>query len=71
STAKSSKVQRKLKIKQESSESTKIDSDWAEYLRTYDSKNEDPASEEVTSKLNKKKTSKYEITGVVYVVRFE
>ncbi|MCI87100.1 hypothetical protein A2U01_0108381, partial [Trifolium medium] len=52
STTKAANVQRKLKSKQEeSSESEKADSDYAEYLRTYDPKDEDSGSEEVTQKL--------------------
>ncbi|MCI58826.1 hypothetical protein A2U01_0080081, partial [Trifolium medium] len=42
STTKPSTAQRKLKYKQEeSSDSAKTDSDYAEYLKTYDPKDED------------------------------
>ncbi|MCI91719.1 hypothetical protein A2U01_0113013, partial [Trifolium medium] len=47
SVSKPSKAQKKLKCKQEeSSESAKTDSDYAEYLRVYDPKDEDSGSEE-------------------------
>ncbi|MCI75111.1 hypothetical protein A2U01_0096378, partial [Trifolium medium] len=45
STSKQSKTQRKLKFKQEvSSDSGKIDSDWAEFLEAYDPNKEDTDS---------------------------
>ncbi|MCI73995.1 hypothetical protein A2U01_0095259, partial [Trifolium medium] len=45
SISKPSKVQKKLKYRQEeSSESGETDSDYAEYLRTYDPKDEDSGS---------------------------
>ncbi|MCI85957.1 hypothetical protein A2U01_0107236, partial [Trifolium medium] len=57
-----SKVQKKLKFKQEeSSDSEKTDSDYAEFLKTYDPNEEDTGSEEeVTRKLPKTKESKKE-----------
>ncbi|MCI79608.1 hypothetical protein A2U01_0100879, partial [Trifolium medium] len=57
-----SKAQKKLKFKQEeSSDSGKIDSDWAEYLEAYDPNKEDTYSEEeVTQKLLKTEVSKEE-----------
>ncbi|MCI48126.1 hypothetical protein A2U01_0069369, partial [Trifolium medium] len=52
SASKPSKAQKKLKYNhEESSESAKTDSNYAEYLKTYDPKDEDPGSEEVTQKL--------------------
>ncbi|MCI52705.1 hypothetical protein A2U01_0073951, partial [Trifolium medium] len=51
SASKPSKAQKKLKYKQEESlESAKTDSDYAEYLKTYDPKDEDSGCEEVTQK---------------------
>ncbi|MCI20827.1 hypothetical protein A2U01_0041990 [Trifolium medium] len=47
STTKLGNAQRKLKMKEESSESAKTDSDWTEYLKTYDPKDEDSDSEEI------------------------
>ncbi|MCI36238.1 hypothetical protein A2U01_0057460, partial [Trifolium medium] len=66
STAKLSNAQRKLKMKQEeSSESTKTDSDYAEFLKTYDPKEEETGSEEeITSKLSRTKESKKKVSKV-------
>ncbi|MCI59066.1 hypothetical protein A2U01_0080321, partial [Trifolium medium] len=49
-------------MKQESSDSAKTDSDWAEYLKTYDQKDEGSDSEEVTSKLSRIKKSKNKVS---------
>ncbi|MCI70518.1 hypothetical protein A2U01_0091781, partial [Trifolium medium] len=63
SISKPSKSQKKLKNKQEeSSESAKTDSDYAEYLMTYDPRDEDSGSEEVTHKLPKTDKSKKKIS---------
>ncbi|MCI78261.1 hypothetical protein A2U01_0099531, partial [Trifolium medium] len=63
STAKPSNAQKKLKFKQEESfESAKTDSDYAEYLRTYDPKDEESDSEEVTSKLSRTNKSKKKVS---------
>ncbi|MCI57962.1 hypothetical protein A2U01_0079215, partial [Trifolium medium] len=60
SASKPSKAHKKLKYKQEeSSESRKTDSDYAEFLKTYGPKDEDTGSEEeVTQKLPKTQESK-------------
>ncbi|MCH86695.1 hypothetical protein A2U01_0007555 [Trifolium medium] len=59
STSKQNKAQKKLKCKQEeSSESGKTDSDYAEFLKTYDPKEETGSDEEVTQKLPRIKKSK-------------
>ncbi|MCI40565.1 hypothetical protein A2U01_0061798 [Trifolium medium] len=48
-----------MKFKQEeSSDSGKTDSDWAEYLETYDPKEDSDSEEEVTQKLLKTEESK-------------
>ncbi|MCI70782.1 hypothetical protein A2U01_0092045, partial [Trifolium medium] len=62
STSNKSKVQKKLKFKQEESlDSEKADSDYAEFLKTYDPNEEDSGSEkEVTQKLPRTKKSKKE-----------
>ncbi|MCI41970.1 hypothetical protein A2U01_0063204, partial [Trifolium medium] len=64
SVSKRNKVQRKLKIKQEvqSSESDKIDSDYAEFLKTYDPNKEDSdlSEEDVTKESLKTEESKKE-----------
>ncbi|MCI73731.1 hypothetical protein A2U01_0094995, partial [Trifolium medium] len=60
--SKQSKAQKKLKFKQqESSDSGKTDSDWAQFLKTYDPNEEETDSvEEVTQKLPRTKESKKE-----------
>ncbi|MCI73946.1 hypothetical protein A2U01_0095210, partial [Trifolium medium] len=64
SASKPSKAQKKLKFKQEeTSESAKTDSDYAEYLNTYDPKDEETGSEEeVTQKLPRTKGSKKKVS---------
>ncbi|MCI88171.1 hypothetical protein A2U01_0109457, partial [Trifolium medium] len=52
---------KKLKFKQEeSSDSGKTDSDWAQFLETYDPKEETDSEEEVTQKLPRTMESKKE-----------
>ncbi|MCI26725.1 hypothetical protein A2U01_0047922 [Trifolium medium] len=61
STSKQSKAQKKLKFKQEeSSDSGKTYSDWAEFLKSYDPKEDTDSEKEVTQKLLKTKESKKE-----------
>ncbi|MCI16968.1 hypothetical protein A2U01_0038114 [Trifolium medium] len=71
SASKPSKAQKKLKFKQEeSSESAKIDSDFGEFLKTYDHTEEDTGSEEeVTQKFPRTKKSKKKVSKLLESVQ--